>query len=59
MTMKQRNMKNKKIAFIGAKVDSDLHSEFKHTAIRENVSLSTLVERALREFVENKLKKEC
>lgn len=55
MPTKQRKMESKKPVSIGAKVDKNLHSKVKLVALRKNVSMSTIVEKALSQFVETEL----
>ena len=56
MKTTQRKLNKKEMVSIGAKVDEGLHKEIKYAALRQNVSMSTIVEKALRQFVDTELK---
>lgn len=58
MKMKQRDMKGKEVISVGAKVDKRLHTEIKDAALRQGISMSTLIERAIEYYVDHELKTE-
>lgn len=54
-TTKQRNLKGKDTVHIGARVDKELHAILKSAALKKGVSMSTIVENAVRYYIEDEL----
>lgn len=51
-TQKQRDLKGQELQSLGCKVDSQLHAVVKQLALDQGVSMSMIVEKAVRDYVE-------
>jgi len=53
--MRQRTIGDRETVTVGAKLDSSLHAIIKDTALKRSVSMSMIVEEAIRYYIENEL----